>query len=145
MPRDIPSMMRLERSLNTAAHWSEQQYQSIFGSDAPAVSWLAWIAKSQENSEILGFLVAHHVSPEWELENIVVAPELQGKGIGTQLMQEFLNQAQQNNNGTVFLEVRESNVAARALYKKVGFQQIGRRKSYYNNPLEDAILYSKKP
>lgn len=138
-------MMRIERLSNTAAHWSGQQYESLFASDDPVVSGLALIARSGEHSEILGFLVAQHVGPEWELENVVVAPEMQGKGIGTRLMLELLKQAQQTNSETVFLEVRESNVAARALYEKIGFLQTGRRKSYYNNPLEDAILYSKKP
>ena len=137
--------MSIERLSNTAAHWSEQQYESLFGSEDPEISRLALIAIRQENSEILGFLVAQHVGPDWELENVVVAPEMQGKGIGTRLMLELLKQAQETNSETVFLEVRESNVAARALYEKIGFLQTGRRKSYYSNPLEDAILYSKKP
>ncbi len=137
-------MMRLERSSNTAAHWSEQQYESLFGSNAPAVFRLALIATSQGNVEILGFLVAQRMGPEWELENIVVAQELQGKGIGTQLLHELLGRAQQSKSEAVFLEVRESNMAARVLYKKLGFGETGRRKSYYGNPLEDAILYRKK-
>ena len=58
-------------------------------------------------------------------------------------MQAFLVQAHQLNAESVFLEVRESNTAARGLYEKLAFHQTGRRKSYYCAPLEDAILYFK--
>ena len=93
---------------------------------------------------ILGFLIARHLAPEWELENIVVSSEARSKGIGTHLIEELLVSAQQTNSQAVFLEVRESNAAAISLYRKLGFQQTGRRKSYYNNPVEDAVLYCKK-
>jgi len=135
--------MRLERSSNSAAHWSEKQYESlILNSDSTILS-LALIAERQAGSATVGFLIAQHVGPEWELENIVVDREIQGKGIGTQLLNELLNHAKQVNSEAVFLEVRESNEAAKGLYEKLGFQAGGRRKSYYNNPLEDAILYRK--
>ena len=58
-------------------------------------------------------------------------------------MLALLVRTQNTNSESVFLEVRESNSAARSLYEKLGFQQTGRRKSYYANPIEDAILYSK--
>ena len=90
---------------------------------------------------MLGFLVALHVAPEWELENIVVDPSARRRGVGKQLMDALLSAAHQTNCEAVFLEVRESNAAARTLYEKAGFEQTGRRKSYYNNPEEDAIMY----
>jgi ribosomal-protein-alanine N-acetyltransferase len=96
-----------------------------------------------ETTRIVGFLIARHVAGEWELENIVVAEEFRGKGAGTQLMEALLAHARQTKSESVFLEVRESNVAARKLYEKLGFEEIGRRKSYYTSPLEDAVLYSK--
>jgi ribosomal-protein-alanine N-acetyltransferase len=135
--------MRLERSSNSAAHWNEKQYESLILSDDSKSSRLALVAEGEEDSMILGFLAAQVVGAEWELENIVVAPETQEKGIGTRLLNELLARAQQAKSNAVFLEVREANSAARALYEKLGFQQSGRRKSYYSNPLEDAILYSK--
>ena len=99
------------------------------------------VAEHGENSSILGFLIAQQIGPECELENIVVDPTMQGKGIGTLLLNELLVRTKQANSDEVFLEVRESNKAARGLYQKLGFMETGRRKSYYNNPLEDAILY----
>jgi [ribosomal protein S18]-alanine N-acetyltransferase len=140
---DITEMLRLERSSNGAAHWSESQYQSLIGAKDASISTLALVAACEANPVVVGFLVARHLAPEWELENIVVTPEARGKGIGTRLMQELLARVQQANSHTVFLEVRESNAAAICLYEKLGFQQTGRRKSYYSNPVEDALLYCK--
>lgn len=136
--------MRLAKSSEGAPQWSEQQYRSLFLADNSAIATLVLIAQSREISAVLGFVTARHVAAEWELENVVVAHEARGKGIGTRLIHELLSCAQQSNSEAVFLEVRESNDAARALYKRTGFCETGRRKSYYSNPLEDAILYAKK-
>jgi [ribosomal protein S18]-alanine N-acetyltransferase len=137
----IPEMLRLERSSNNAAHWSEQQYESLILANDSTISRLALVAGHQEGAAILGFLIAQHLGPEWELENIVVDPNIQGKGIGTFLLNALFNRAKQTNSESVFLEVRESNTPAHKLYHKLGFEAIGRRKSYYSNPLEDAVLY----
>lgn len=140
---DIPQMLRLERLSEGASHWSEPQYQSLIGVKDADISTVALVAECEANPSVVGFLIARHVSPEWELENIVVSHETRGQGIGTRLMQELLTHAQQTNSKAVFLEVRESNIAAISLYLKLGFQQTGRRKSYYSNPVEDAVLYCK--
>lgn len=144
----IPDMIRLARESSSAAHWSEQEYGRLFETPDSPSTRLALIAQRDvpahlhdERSPLLGFLIAHHVGPEWELENVVVAPEARGRGIGARLMEELLIRAKQTNSEAVFLEVRESNQAARRLYQKLEFQETGRRKSYYTNPLEDAILY----
>jgi [ribosomal protein S18]-alanine N-acetyltransferase len=137
-------MLRLERSSNGAAHWSESQYQSLIEAKDADNSTLALVAECVVNPAIIGFLVARHLAPEWELENIVIAQEARGKGIGTRLMQDLMARAQQTRSQFVFLEVRESNAAAISLYRKLGFQPTGRRKSYYNNPVEDALLFCKK-
>jgi ribosomal-protein-alanine N-acetyltransferase len=140
---DLPAMIQLERGCSTAAHWVEQQYRELLEGDSGSAVRFAWVAEGQGASAVAGFLVARLVASEWELENIVVARGSRGKGIGTQLMQALLGHATQTKSESVFLEVRESNTTARRLYEKLGFQQIGRRKSYYANPLEDSVLYSK--
>ena len=101
------------------------------------------MAEEAGSAALSGFLVARHMPPEWELENIVVAPAVRRIGIGKQLMDALLFQAQETNSDAIFLEVRESNTAARHLYEKLGFRENGRRKAYYSNPTEDAVLYSK--
>jgi [ribosomal protein S18]-alanine N-acetyltransferase len=145
---DIPSIMRIERQSDTAGHWTEEQYRQAFTSDG--ATRLVLVAEdfrptpdheTDAGTTTLGFLVAQHLPPDWELENIVVAPSARCKGLGQRLLEALLAAARETNSNRVFLEVRESNVAARALYEKAGFEQFGRRKSYYLSPAEDAILY----
>ena len=90
---------------------------------------------------LIAFLIASHLAAEWELENVVVKSTFRRKGAGTALLNELLIRARAAKSESVFLEVRESNQAARALYLKSGFEQKGRRQGYYSNPPEDAILY----
>lgn len=71
----------------------------------------------------------------------MVVPAARRKGLGRQLLDALLAAAHKTDSESVFLEVRESNAAARKFYNKAGFQQIGRRKSYYTDPPDDAILY----
>jgi len=78
---------------------------------------------------------------EWEIENIALAGPARRRGLGTRLLGEFLDLARAQGAEAVFLEVRESNRAARALYEKWSFMRSGRRQRYYKDPEEDAILY----
>ena len=135
-PADIPAMMRLVSHSATAAHWSREQYQRVFGSDSPRRE--AWVI---EEDILQGFLVAHDVAGEWEIENIAVAGPTRRRGLGTRLLGEFLRRARSEGATAIFLEVRESNHAARALYEKWAFIESGRRPRYYAQPEEDAIVY----
>jgi ribosomal-protein-alanine N-acetyltransferase len=146
---DLPCLIELERKCATAAHWTEQQYQGALREDGAGNSGrLALVIDaeteslqaSKRPSQILAFLIAHHLGPEWELENIVVDPAARRKGLGARLLGELVARARGANSESVFLEVRESNLAARALYQKVGFTETGRRTAYYSSPTEDAIL-----
>lgn len=152
IPADIPLLMDLEQASPTAAHWTERQYRQAIkpGRDDPQrlvlVAEVASPASAARDSGsgLVGFLVARHTAQEWELENIVVAPTARRKGIGRQLVDALLATSRETNSESLFLEVRESNAVARKLYKRAGFQQISRRKSYYADPPEDAILYRKE-
>jgi len=153
-------MLDLERSSATAARWTEQQYRQAFEStgaerlvlvaDTPphatrevtaSDATASAASASADGASLQGFLVALHLPPEWELENIVVAASAQRQGLGKQLLEALLDAARKTNSASVILEVRESNAAARTLYEKTGFEQSGSRKSYYTNPREDAVLY----
>jgi ribosomal-protein-alanine N-acetyltransferase len=148
---DIPSIMKLEQSSATAGHWTEEQYHQAFQVGGPqrlvlvAEDLLLTSSRAEPGaragSALCGFLVAQHLPPAWEVENIVVAPTSRRKGLGKRLLCELLTDAKETNSVSVFLEVRESNTAARNLYETAGFEQTGRRKSYYTNPAEDAVLY----
>ena len=116
---DIAAMMALETHAVTAAHWSRQQYERLFAADEPRRE--ALIIEREGNMAVSGPARRH--------------------GLGTRLLGEFLDRARVAGAKMVFLEVRESNHAARALYEKWAFVQSGRRKGYYRRPEEDAITY----
>ncbi len=140
---DIPAMMDLDRQNPSAAHWSRNQYEALFvtARGQKSGSW-AWVVEDEGAAPgiIRAFLVARCVDAEWELENIVVAGGSRRHGVGTRLLGELVAQARAEQGSGIFLEVRESNRSARSLYRKMGFEETGLRKSYYLNPPEDAIL-----
>lgn len=128
-------MMVLAGESESAAHWSAREYDALFAAEAPKrVALVAW------EGSIAGFVIVRCGSEEWEIENVVVDPKLRRKGIGQGLIQEVMRQAGERGVADVFLEVRESNVAARALYAKWGFKAEGRRPKYYRDPQEDAVV-----
>ncbi len=134
---DLPGMMALEKHAATAAHWSAQQYEALFrGSNPERVALII-----EDESGLDGFVVARVVDREWEIENIAIAGPARRRGLGTRLLGELLDLARARGAEAVFLEVRESNRAARSLYEKWAFVEDGRRPRYYKDPEEDAILY----
>jgi [ribosomal protein S18]-alanine N-acetyltransferase len=135
---DIPAIIAIERSSESAAHWSESAYHDIFRSAAVRIS----LVSEHGHGSLVGFVIARIGGEDCELENIVVADSMQRQGVGSELVNGLKEEAQRRDIARILLEVRESNAAARALYKKCGFQIIGRRNSYYGSPAEDAILYT---
>ena len=130
---DVPAILRIERQAPGASHWSEAEYERILTADLLLVA---------ENAKtIAGFLCAKQAVGEWELENIAVAPAFQRHGIAGELLRVLLDHVRRSGASTVFLEVRESNVAARRFYERHGFSEIGRRRQYYHSPGEDAVIY----
>ena len=136
---DIPQMRVLETAAPAAAHWGTEMYTRIF--DPSGLSRLALVL--EEGDKLWGFLVALCAGPEWELENIVVGEELRRRGWATRLIVELLHRAQAAGAEAVFLEVRESNQPARALYRKTAFVKQGRKRGYYSDPSEDGIRLSR--
>ena len=132
---DMPSILVIERDSPTAAHWSEAHYTAAL----TQAEHLPLVA--EEDGVLAAFLVARCAGPEWELENVVVARPAQRRGIGAQLVRELVRTARAHGASAIFLEVRESNLAARRLYGSGGFTVAGRRPAYYSDPLEDALVY----
>ena len=95
------------------------------------------------DDEIVGFAGVMIVDKEMELMNIVTKKNKRSLGIGTSLLTNIIKFAEKNNFEQIFLEVNEENNIAIELYKKEGFENIGRRKKYYNST-NDAIIMSKK-
>ena len=89
---------------------------------------------------LAGYVVAIDAADEGEILNLAVAPGGRRHGLGRALVREVLAALAERGAEHVYLEVRESNAPARALYAAHGFKEAGRRKAYYRRPVEDAIV-----
>ena len=136
IPTDIERVLAIVRDSSVTAQWPRKEYQKAF---APDTSREKLVLVITDEKQVRGFIIGRLAGDEWEIENIAVESRAQRRGLGKQLLREFLGRARQRGTA-VFLEVRESNLAARKLYAAMGFVQAGRRKSYYRAPEEDAIV-----
>ena len=109
------------------APWGEGSIKSLL--EHPASTSL--IAIAGEPKSIKGFVIAQLAADEAEILSIGVAPDWQRAGLGTMLVEGLVRASKRGEAKRVFLEVAEDNVAARALYDKLGFKETGRRKGYY--------------
>lgn len=149
-PADLPRLVEIASHSATAAQWNQAEYLKLFAGDQPeaptqvvdpqekAQSRTALVVEQSGN--VVGFIVGRQVADEWEIENIAVTGAARRCGLGSRLVGELLDHVRSLGGKTVFLEVRESNRAARSLYEKWAFLEIGRRKMYYQEPTEDALL-----
>jgi len=135
---DREAIVALEKESPTAAHWAESFYIGLF--ESGAADRVALVA--EEEGEVRGFLIARVTCDECELENIVVAESERRHGLGSRLVRSLIDELRDRKVDRIFLEVRESNTAARRFYESFGFANAGYHKSYYSNPTEDAVLYS---
>ena len=94
----------------------------------------------RDGGELLGYLLGQMIVPEGELLRIAVRPSARRRGVGRALIEAFLAHLQANGCTVCFLDVREHNAPAQALYSAYGFTPLDRRKGYYHLPTEDAII-----
>jgi [ribosomal protein S18]-alanine N-acetyltransferase len=132
---DLKPMMEIARYSVTSAQWARVEYEKLVEPQSNR-EFLVVV----EDERVCGFLVGREVADEWEIENIAISGDARRRGLGSRLLGEFLRLVRNRSGKDVYLEVRESNHAARKLYEKWGFVEAGRRKSYYHNPPEDAML-----
>lgn len=90
--------------------------------------------------EVCGYCVLLHVLDEGEIANIAVASSRRRRGTAARLLDHALELASEIGARSVYLEVRLSNEPARRLYASRGFEPVGRRRAYYHDPLEDALI-----
>lgn len=89
---------------------------------------------------IIGYFGMWIISDEGHILNIAIDPKYRGKGYGNDLIIELIKIAKENLVNKLTLEVRETNDPAKNLYKKYNFKVLGRRKDYYREPTEDALI-----
>ena len=131
---DIPRLVELSSETHTASQWNAQQFLRLIN----ASEKLCLVADEEDRA--YGFAIAGIAADEMEIENILVAESHRLRGWGRELLQRLLDHAREHAIKKVFLEVRESNLPAIMLYRSFGFRETGRRKDYYSNPTEDALM-----
>ncbi|MCQ2406680.1 MAG: ribosomal protein S18-alanine N-acetyltransferase [Oscillospiraceae bacterium] len=98
---------------------------------------------AREGEEVLGYGGFQFVLDEGYILNIAVFPEHRRKNVGRGIMNALENKAKEKQLAFLTLEVREHNGAAISLYTKEGYNEVGRRRGYYTQPSEDAIIMTK--
>lgn len=98
---------------------------------------------AEEDGEILGYCGFLFVLDEAEIPNVCVKESARKRGVGKEMMSVLLEEARKLGLTVLYLEVRESNQAARRLYESLGFVENGIRKNFYEQPVEHAVLMSK--
>jgi ribosomal-protein-alanine N-acetyltransferase len=135
-PEDLPEVGRIEQRAMPAP-WSDAQLRE----EAGVAGGAALVATCEE--ALCGYAFFRTCPPECELLHLVVAPEWRRQGVAASLLAQAMNGFAAQGYTTCFLEVRESNSAARDLYARAGFRHTGTRKQYYNQPTEDALLLTR--
>ena len=113
--------------------WSVRDFRECVAAGLP-------LLVAEQGGALTGYTIAHHTADEGEILNLGVAPERRRQGIGRALVEGVLAILAVQGVRAVYLEVRESNSAARQLYSSLGFREVGRRADYYLRPVEDAVV-----
>lgn len=146
---DVPSVVALEQE-SFGTPWSEETVRTAIvraeetagGEQEEAACKAAYGAFGAfYNEKLVGYLFAMAVAGESELHRIAAARRFRRQGIGDALMEHFLSWSLSYGEEGIWLEIRAGNEAAAALYKKHGFLESGRRRRYYRNPTEDALIF----
>ena len=130
---DISQVAEIERQIFSIP-WSEKAFRDSMESD----NTIYIVAK--ENNNVAGYAGMYLSFEEGNITNVAVNPLSRRKGIGEKIVRDFLNRAYEKGVRDVFLEVRETNSVAIALYEKIGFKEEGIRKNFYDKPRENALI-----
>lgn len=133
LPAEAGSVANLVAETPEASHWSAHDLAQLEASGTRI-----WV--DVQESILAGAVASRDAAGETEILNLAVAPGWRRRGIGRRLMETALEGAVSAGARQVFLEVRESNAGARTFYSQLGFAEGGRRRNYYREPSEDALL-----
>ncbi len=136
---DIPAVVQLDQ-VSFSLPWPERSFRFEVTDNPASRCWVAEIDR-----RIAGMVVAWLFVNEVHIATIATHPDFRRLGIGSRLLSHTLLQALEEGARSSFLEVRESNLAAREMYRKFGYEEEGRRRRYYRDNDEDAILMNLEP
>ena len=134
---DLDKVMEIEEDL-FAVPWTKEGYFTFLTRKD------AMFLVVEEKGEILGYCGLLMVLDEGDVTNVAVRRDRQREGIGNFLMESMLRLAYEQGIQTVHLEVRAGNSVAVRLYERLGFVKDGIRKGYYTDPVEDAVLMTRR-
>jgi ribosomal-protein-alanine acetyltransferase len=135
--RDIEAVLAIQAACPEIAQWTAWDYDRVASGEMAG-----WVG--EEESGIVGFLVARRIVNEIEILNFAVSPNARGRGAGAMLLQEPLTWGKAFGAVETILEVRASNATALRFYERHHFEIVGRRAHYYSEPTEDALLLTSK-
>lgn len=133
----VPQVAQLE-SICFDDPWSERSVASEL--ENPLSLWLTAV----EDGRVVGYVGSQTVLGETDMMNVAVHPDCRRRHIAEDLILALVESLKEKESHCLTLEVRASNGAAIRLYEKLSFVQIGRRKNYYHNPKEDALILRKE-
>lgn len=131
--QDFPSLLELERQAHSHP-WAESVLQKMLNSSLPdsdTSSIQCWIMEAADNKALIGFYFVQCAAGEMTLLDMVIATASQGQGLGRDFLNHLIEQADNSDIDSIFLEVRVSNFPAIALYFSCGFAEVGQRDDYY--------------
>lgn len=120
-----------------AAYYAELQGSN---SNLMLVARLPNADRRRGSHSLAGYIVARMGADELHINNVAVREDYRRRGIGRQLLNNILEEGRRSGVPCAFLELRAGNHAARTLYEKCGFRVTSRRKNYYSDPVEDALV-----
>lgn len=132
----VPAVSKLENACFSTP-WSEKSIREELSNE-----WAFWLT-AMEGDTLLGYIGIQFGLDGGDIMTVATEPELRGKGIGKKLVLAAVERLQEKHLGYLTLEVRPSNLPAIALYESLGFREVGQRKKYYRDPVEDALLMTK--
>ena len=131
---DIPAVVELDK-LSFSLPWPERSFRFELTDNVASRSWVV-----DMDGKIVGMIVAWMLVDEAHIATISTHPDHRRQGIAKKLLMHALRYMSKEGAITSFLEVRENNFAAQEMYRKFGYEAVGRRKRYYKDTDEDAIL-----
>jgi ribosomal-protein-alanine N-acetyltransferase len=139
----LKAVLELERSVVGAPHWSEKEYRAMLAG-AAGEGLRRCLLVAEHDGELVGFAVGKVIgvgeSAQAELESVAVGGGTRRLGVGKALCEAVFAWCRKEGTSEVELEVRSANIAALALYAKLGFTVQGVRNGYYRDPSDDAVL-----
>ena len=138
---DLVEVCQIEDQSGLSA-WGWDAYHHELQSRGDTIMLVARIDSNVHEFALAGFIVARTIADELHVNNVAVRHEFRGRGIGSVLLQTSLDEGRKRKAKIAQLEVRAGNEAAQNLYRRSGFEVVGRRRSYYRAPVEDALLMS---